>query len=59
MFPSQFANIFLTFQIFVTNLHAPRVELSCKLREKMHRVTEPLERSGFSCRPITLIYSFN
>ena len=42
MFPSQFANIFLTYQTLVTNLHVPRVELSCKLREKMHRVTEPL-----------------
>ena len=42
MFSSQFANIFLTYQILVANLHVPRVELSCKLREKMYRVTEPL-----------------
>ena len=42
MFPSQFANIFLAHQTFVTNLHLPRVELRCKLQEKLHRVTEPL-----------------
>ena len=40
MFPSQFANIFLTYQTFVTNLHL--VELRCKLQEKLHRVTGPL-----------------
>ena len=28
-FPSQFANIFLTYQTFVTNLHLLRVELRC------------------------------
>ena len=39
MFPSQFANIFLAYQIFVTNLHLLRVELRCKLPEKLHRVT--------------------
>ena len=39
MFPSQFANIFLTYQTFVTNLHLPRVELRFKLQEKLHRVT--------------------
>ena len=38
MFPSQFTNIFLT---FVTNLHLLRVELRCKLQEKLHRVTGP------------------
>ena len=27
MFPSQFANIFLTYQTFVTNLHFLKVEL--------------------------------
>ena len=42
MFPSQFANIFLTCQTFVTNLHLLRVELRCKLQEKLHRVTGPL-----------------
>ena len=40
-FPSQFANIFLTYQTFVTNLHLLRVELHCKLQEKLHSVTEP------------------
>ena len=39
MFPSQFANIFLTYQAFVTNLHRLKVELRCKLKEKLHRVT--------------------
>ena len=34
-FPSQFANIFLTYQTFVTNLH-------CKLPGKLHRVAGPL-----------------
>ena len=38
----QFANIFLTYQTFVTNLHLLRVELRCKLQEKLHRVTGPL-----------------
>ena len=42
MFPSQFANIFLTYQTFVTHLHQLRVELRCKLQEKLHRVTGPL-----------------
>ena len=37
----QFANILLTYQTFVTNLHLWRVELRCKLREKLHRVTGP------------------
>ena len=41
MLPSQFANIFLTYQTFVTNLHLLKVELRCKLQEKMHRVTGP------------------
>ena len=41
-FPSQFANIFLTYQNFVTNLHFVRVELRCKLPGKLHRVTGPL-----------------
>ena len=43
-FPSQFANIFLTYQTFVTNLHLLRVELRCKLPRKLHRVTGPLMR---------------
>ena len=42
MFPSQLANKFLTYQTFVTNLHPLRVELRCKLQEKLHRVTGPL-----------------
>ena len=41
-FPSQFANIVLTYQTFVTNLHLLRVELRCKLPGKLHRVTGPL-----------------
>ena len=41
-FPSQFANIFLTYQTFVTNLHFLRVELRWKLPGKLHRVTGPL-----------------
>ena len=41
-FPSQFANIFLTYQTCVTNLHLLRVELRCKLPVKLHRVTGPL-----------------
>ena len=40
-FPLQFANIFLTYQTFVTNLHLLRVELRCKLPGKLHRVTGP------------------
>ena len=40
-FPSLFANIFLTYQTFVTNLHLLRVELRCKLPGKLHRVTGP------------------
>ena len=39
-FPSQFANIFLTYQTIVTTLHLLlRVELRCKLPGKLHRVT--------------------
>ena len=34
MFPSQFANIFLT---FVAHLHQLRVELRCKLQEKVSK----------------------
>ena len=41
MFPSQLANRFLTYQIFVTNLHPLRVALRCKLQEKLHPVTGP------------------
>lgn len=37
-----FANIFFTYQTFVTNLHVLTVELRCKLQEKLHRVTGPL-----------------
>ena len=42
MFPSQFANIFLTYQTIVTTVHLLRVKLRCKLQEKLHRVTGPL-----------------
>ena len=38
MLPSHFANILLTYQTFVTNLHLSSVELRCELQEKMHRV---------------------
>ena len=34
-FHHQFANIFLTYQTFVTNLHHLRVELRCKLPLKL------------------------
>ena len=37
----QFAKIFLTYQTFDTNLYVLRVELRCKLQEKLHRVTGP------------------
>ena len=46
-FLSQFANIFLTYQTFVTNLHLLRVELRCKLPGKLHRVTGPLAHHVF------------
>ena len=39
IFLSQVANIFLTHQTFVTNLHLLRAELHCKLQENLHRVT--------------------
>ena len=51
-FPSQFANIFLTYQTFVTNLHLLRVELRCKLPGKLHRVTGPLAHH------VVLIHTF-
>ena len=41
MFPSQFAKVLLTYETFVTNLHLLRVELRCKLQEKLHCVTGP------------------
>ena len=52
MFPLQFANIFLTYQTFVTNLHLLRVELRCKLQEKLHRVTGPLVESAILLRVV-------
>ena len=42
MFPTQFANAYLTYQTFVTNLHLLGVELRCKLQEKLHRMTGSL-----------------
>ena len=39
-FPSQFANIFLTYQTFVTTLHLFRVELRCKLPGKLRRTCD-------------------
>ena len=51
-FPSQFANIFLTYQPCVTNLHLVRVELRCKLPVKLHRVTGPLAHD------VVLIHTF-
>ena len=42
--PLQFANILLTYQTFVTKLHLLRVELRCKLQEKLHRVTGLLSK---------------
>ena len=41
LFPSQLANIFLTYQKFVSNLHLLRVELRCKLQGNLRRVTGP------------------
>ena len=41
LIPSQFANIFLTYQTFVPNLHLLGVELRSKLPGKLHRVTGP------------------
>ena len=46
-FPSQFANIFLTYQTFVTKLHFVKVELRCNLPGKLHRVTGPLAHDVF------------
>ena len=40
--PNDIADTLLTYQTFVTNLHLLRVELRCKLQEKLHRVTGPL-----------------
>ena len=48
MFPSQVTNVFLTYQTFVTNLHLLGAELSCKLQEKLHCVTEPSHNSSKS-----------
>ena len=48
VFPSQVCNIFLTHQTLVTNLHILRVELRCKLQEKLHHVTEPYGFAEFS-----------
>ena len=46
-FPSQFANIVLTYQTFVTNLHIFRLELRSKLPGKLHgRVTGLLARDA-------------
>ena len=39
MFQSQFANMILTHQTFVTNLHPLTVELRCKLQKTLHRLT--------------------
>ena len=55
MFSSQFAKVFLTYQTFVTNLHLLRVELRCKVQEKLHCVTGPLQQAeslGTVCRPL-------
>ena len=46
MFPSRFGNTLLTHQTFVTNLHISRVELHCRLQQKLHRVTEPRDKQG-------------
>ena len=59
MFPSLSPNIFLTFQTFVTNLHRLRVELRCKLQEKLHRVTGPLVRFQQTCCSLMKLTSFS
>ena len=48
MFPSQFANIFITHETFVTNLRFFRVEFRRKLQKELQRVTSPLAMF-FSC----------
>ena len=52
-FPSQFANIFLTYQTFVTNLHLLRVELP------LHRVTGPLAHHVVLNHTFELLISIN
>ena len=44
-FPSKFADVFLTYQTFDTNLHHLRVEFRCKLQEKLHCGTGTLVRT--------------
>ena len=39
MFPSQVATTSVTHQTFVTNLNVLKVELRCKVQEKLQRVT--------------------
>ena len=58
-FPPQFANILLTHQTFVTNLHLLRVELSCKLPGKLHRVTGPLAHRVVLNHTFELLISIN
>ena len=58
-FPSQFANRFLTYQTFVTNLHLLRVELRCKLPGKLHRVTGPLAHHAVLNHTFELLISIN
>ena len=55
----QFANIFLTYQTFVTNLHLLRVQLRCKLQEKLHHVTRPLFAANENWAPIKSFSDFS
>ena len=43
-------DIFFTYQTFFTTLHLLRVELRCKLQEKLHGVTSPLTEIVFRHR---------
>ena len=58
-FPSQFPNMFLTYQTFVTNLHLLRVELRCKLPGILHRVTGPLAHHVVLNHTFELLISIN
>ena len=58
-FPPQFANIFLTYQTFGTNLHLVRVRLRCTLPGKLHRVTGPLAHHVVLNRTFELLDSIN
>ena len=43
--------------MYIPNLHLPRVELHCKLQEKLHRVTGSLEHRHAIPLDIGLIFT--